>query len=177
MYDLKTYFWISLFLYACLSLQTTLWFYIFPFSPSPQIWLSFLVYSALYTNKRSILTLSIIISLLLNPYSLFNTSALFLSLLSYGYIIFYARSTMINSNIKSFFIFSILGFSFIKLLYSLYSANNLNVFHSIFNGHTFFVSVFTGLVSLLFFYIFNQTKLFKKITAQRFKHSDTLTWN
>ncbi|MBE8221453.1 MAG: hypothetical protein HAW60_01860 [Bdellovibrionales bacterium] len=165
MHYLKSYFLISLILYFCISLQIILWFYIFPFSPAPQIWISFLVYSSLYTNKKSILAMSLIISFLLMPYTIFKGFPLFFSICSYGYIIFYARTSMLASSIKSFFIFSLFGFIIIKIFYSAYSTSSFtfNLGQAL-NMYNIYISLLTGILSLLFFYIFKKIKLFAEIS-------------
>lgn len=167
---LKPYLWIGLFLYIFLSLQIILWFAIFPYIPPPQIWISFLVYAALYTNKRTVTAIALMISLLLSPYTLFNSVPLFFSLLSYGYIVLYAKNTLLASNIKTFFMFSLLGFLVIQLFYSIYTLQNFpSNLQYIFNSYNIYSSLFTGLLSLLFFYFF-------KILNSSSSQNKTITW-
>lgn len=173
MNHLKAYFLFYLLLYIFLSLQNSLWFYAFPFTPSPQVWLSFLVYTAFYANKKSTLAIAFIISLFLNPYSLLQSIPLFFSILSYGYIILYTKNTMLTPNIKNFFICSLFGFIFIKIFYRLYNSETTNMIEYVFNSESLITSAFTSLSSLFFFYAFKKMQFLKKNTNYSLKNSPT----
>lgn len=177
MHYLKSYFWISLLLYACLSLQTVLWFYLFPFSPTPQVWIGFLVYAALYSNKASVVILSFIISFLLTPYTLFKGFPLFLSLCSYGYIILYTKNTLLSSSIKTFFIFSLFGLIIIQIFYSTYTMQSFSTsLEKSFSVYNIYSSLLTGILSLLFFYIFQTKKLFFDTSDYPLYCKKTMSW-
>lgn len=177
MYYLKAYLSIGLVLYACLSLQVTLWFYLFPFAPSPQIWISFIVYAALYTNKTTVTIVSLFASLLLSSYTLFKGFPLFFSLCSCGYIIFYIKETLFTSSIKTFFVFSLLSFIAIQMLYSTYTGKSFSAsIQKSFTVFNIYSSLLTAVVSLLFFYFFRKKKIFSKISNPSTPSSKHIGW-
>lgn len=158
---LKMSFFAFVFAYICLSLQVTLWFYMFSFAPSPQVWVILLVYFAMHLNKKWIFVASAMLSVLLGPYSIFNSSVLFLSCLSYAYIIFYIKNTVSIFSQKMFFVFSLLGFIAIQLFYFIFTTHHfLETLESSFTLYNIYSSLLTALFSILFLYFTKLLKLF-----------------
>lgn len=72
--------------------------------------------------------------------------------------------------------FSLFGFIIIQMFYSAYTMSFNASLEQGFSTHNVYSNLFTGILSLLFFYIFKTKKLFSDISDHSPSSNKTISW-